>query len=118
MRLTVTPIGAEGTTAAVSQRPSSTTWRALGAIPVWPCSMAGEIGGAAAYYADSREGPGRWLGAGAAFQRLRGTVDRDAFQRVLEGRHPLTRGSPGDGARFVATSPSRHRDRGLFRRQR
>ena len=59
--------------------------------------------GAAAYYADSREGPGRWLGAGAAFQQLRGTVDRDAFQRVLEGRHPLS------GARLVTARGSSQR---------
>ena len=73
---------------------------------------------AAAYYADSLEGPGRWLGAGAAFQRLDGAVERDAFQRVLEGRHPLT------GARLVTArgssqrQPSGGRHRGPVRRRR
>ena len=39
-------------------------------------------GGAAAYYGDLPEGPGRWVGAGAAFQRLTGSVDRMAITRA------------------------------------
>ena len=45
---------------------------------------------AAAYYADSIEGPGRWLGHGARTLGLDGIVDHTAFARVLEGRHPTT----------------------------
>lgn len=45
---------------------------------------------AATYYADSIEGPGRWLGHGAAALGLGGTVEHTAFARVLEGRHPTT----------------------------
>lgn len=45
---------------------------------------------AAAYYADSIEGPGRWLGHGAAAHGLDGVVEHAAFARVLEGRHPMT----------------------------
>ena len=57
-------------------------------------------GGAAQYYGDSPEGPGRWVGAGAEFQRLHGTVQRGAFQRLLEGRHPHT------GARLITARRS------------
>jgi conjugative relaxase-like TrwC/TraI family protein len=55
------------------------------------------------YYADSIEGPGRWIGAGAAYRKLDGAVDRDAFQRVLEGRHPAT------GERLVTAQGSSQR---------
>ena len=55
------------------------------------------------YYADSIEGAGRWIGAGAAFRDLDGPVDRDAFQRVLEGRHPAT------GERLVTAQGSSQR---------
>lgn len=55
------------------------------------------------YYADSPEGPGRWLGAGAVFRQLDGTVDRQAFTRVLEGRDPHT------GARLVTAQGSSQR---------
>jgi conjugative relaxase-like TrwC/TraI family protein len=43
---------------------------------------------AAAYYADSVEGPGRWLGSGAADLELGDTVDADALRALLEGIHP------------------------------
>ncbi len=59
--------------------------------------------GAVRYYADSIEGPGRWIGAGAAYRKLDGAVDRDAFQRVLEGRHPAT------GERLVTAQGSSQR---------
>jgi len=45
---------------------------------------------AAGYYADSIEGPGTWLGMGAAALDLGGVVEHEAFARVLEGRHPIT----------------------------
>jgi conjugative relaxase-like TrwC/TraI family protein len=43
------------------------------------------------------------LGAGAEFQSLTGGVDRDSFQRVLEGRHPHS------GARLVTARGSSQR---------
>jgi conjugative relaxase-like TrwC/TraI family protein len=49
-----------------------------------------EVDRAAGYYADSIEGPGSWLGRGAATLGLGGVVDHEAFTRVLEGRHPVT----------------------------
>jgi conjugative relaxase-like TrwC/TraI family protein len=42
------------------------------------------------YYADSVEGPGRWLGRGITGMRLRGQVDPEAFRRVLLGQHAAT----------------------------
>ena len=65
--------------------------------------FASGTGAATAYYADSPEGPGRWLGAGAAFHRLDGAVERDSFQRVLDGRHPIS------GARLVTARGSSQR---------
>jgi len=54
-------------------------------------AIAGVPGdGLVAYYGDSKEGPGRWVGAGAAAHGLVGVVEREAFTRVLEGRHPHT----------------------------
>ncbi len=102
VRLTVTPLGASGRSssgvaAAVvdylegeRQRPGASL-------------LNGTNGGAGSYYADSIEGPGRWLGSGAAFRDLDGVVERDAFQRVLEGRHPTT------GERLVTAQGSSQR---------
>ena len=59
--------------------------------------------GVGSYYADSAEGPGRWLGAGAGFRKLAGPVDREAFTRILEGRDPRT------GARLVTAQGSSQR---------
>ncbi len=93
MRLTVTPIGAAGASAA----------HAASAVVDYLEGGRADVGVAllpagsksAAYYADGPEGPGRWRGAGAAFNGLDGTVDRDALRMVLEGRHPHT------GARLI-----------------
>ncbi len=102
MRLTVTPLGASG-------RPASGV---AGAVVDYlegeagdrgPSLLGGSIENTGAYYADSIEGPGRWLGAGAAFRDLDGVVGRDEFQRVLEGRHPLT------GERLVTAQGSSQR---------
>jgi conjugative relaxase-like TrwC/TraI family protein len=46
--------------------------------------------GIVGYYADSVEGPGRWLGRGITGMRLEGQVDPEAFRRVLLGQHALT----------------------------
>jgi len=47
-------------------------------------------GGAARYYADRGDEPGRWLGRDAAHAGLVGEVDPVDFGRVLAGRDPLT----------------------------
>lgn len=100
MRLTVTPIGAVG---ASSAGVSAAVVDYLEGVRGDPgAALLGGVG-AAAYYADSRERPGRWLGAGAAFQRLAGVIDRDSFQRVLDGRHPMT------GVRLVTARGSSQR---------
>ena len=52
------------------------------------------------YYADSIEGPGQWLGHGAARLSLQGVVNREAFERVLAGRDPAT------GARLLSARGS------------
>jgi conjugative relaxase-like TrwC/TraI family protein len=52
------------------------------------------------YYADSIEGPGQWLGHGAARLELHGVVNREAFERVLSGRDPAT------GARLLSARGS------------
>jgi len=56
------------------------------------------------YYADSIEGPGTWLGMGAATLGLGGVVEHSAFARVLEGRHPVT------GERLLRAQGSADRD--------
>jgi conjugative relaxase-like TrwC/TraI family protein len=53
-------------------------------------SSSPDLNSAAGYYADSIEGPGTWLGMGAAALGLGGAVEHEAFARVLEGRHPVT----------------------------
>lgn len=103
MRVDVTPLGAASRSIAAVAR---AVVDYLGGAPGDPGAGlfgGGGVGGAAAYYGDSPEGPGRWVGAGAAFQRLTGTVDRDAFTRILEGRHPET------GARLITARGSSQR---------
>jgi hypothetical protein len=80
----------------------STTSKARPAI-AGASLLGGSIQSIGAYYADSIEGPGRWLGAGAAFRDLDGVVGRDEFQRVLEGRHPMI------GERLVTAQGSSQR---------
>ncbi len=46
--------------------------------------------GIVGYYADSVEGPGRWLGRGITGMRLGGHVDPEQFRRVLLGQHAVT----------------------------
>ena len=46
--------------------------------------------GIVGYYADSVEGPGRWLGRGITGMRLGGEVDPEEFRRVLLGQHAVT----------------------------
>jgi len=100
VRLTVTPIGAAGASAAGV---SAAVVNYLEGERGDPGAALLGVDQAADYYADSREGPGRWLGQGAAFQGLRGVVNRDSFQRVLDGRHPIT------GARLVTAQGSSQR---------
>lgn len=46
--------------------------------------------GIVGYYADSVEGPGRWLGRGITGMRLGGQVHLEEFRRVLLGQHAVT----------------------------
>jgi len=101
--VTVTPLGASGqnvssvASAVVNYLEGSEQRSGVGLIDS-PAASA-----ATSYYADSVEGPGRWMGHGASFRSLDGVVDRDSFQRVLEGRHPTT------GERLVTASGSSQR---------
>ncbi len=52
------------------------------------------------YYSDSMEGPGQWLGLGAAELGLVGEVNGDDLEAVLAGRHPTT------GERLVSAQGS------------
>ncbi len=103
MRVTVTPLGASGqnvssvASAVVDYLEGTDQRSGVGLVDSPPASSA------STYYADSIEGPGRWMGAGASFRSLDGLVDRDSFQRVLEGRHPAT------GERLVTASGSSQR---------
>jgi hypothetical protein len=93
VRLSVTPIGSARLSAGqiatavveylagVQDQPAVLT----GPEPPGPTDDA-----TAGYYADSIEGPGRWLGRGSARLGLAGVVDRGAFARVLQGRDPAT----------------------------
>lgn len=100
MRLTITPLGATGATSGGVAAAVVNYLEGARGDP-GPALLNGA--GAGAYYADSREGPGRWIGAGAAFQNLAGGVRRDAFERVLDGRHPHS------GARLLTARGSSQR---------
>jgi len=105
VRLTVTPLGAIGRSAAgvaaavVDYLEGNEGDR--GTALVAPESNG--LTGTGRYYADSIEGPGRWLGSGAGFRGLSGVVDRESFRSVLEGRHPMT------GERLVTARGSSQR---------
>ncbi len=77
-----------------------------------PCphglGAAGE--GALAYYADSVEGPGRWLGRGLAGFSPAGEVARAELEAMLFGRHP------GTGEQLLDGSGSATRANHLGRR--
>ncbi len=76
--------------------------------------------GAGTYYADSSvEGPGRWLGNGAARFALEGAVDSTQLESLLRGEHPSRggtllgpRGSHGR-ARHLAASLDQEESAGL-----
>lgn len=105
VRLTVTPLGATGRSAAgvaaavVDYLEGNEGDR--GTALVVPQSNGAT--GAGRYYADSIEGSGSWIGSGAEFRGLSGVVDREAFRSVLEGRHPTT------GERLVTARGSSQR---------
>jgi conjugative relaxase-like TrwC/TraI family protein len=72
------------------------------------------VEGPASYYADSGEGPGRWLGRAAELADLRGEVERDHFAAVLAGRDPhsgerliTAQGSAGRRDHLGAGTPTR-----------
>jgi len=52
--------------------------------------MSERTGGVEGYYADSVEGPGRWLGSGTTRLGLAETVQTDHLHKVLLGQHPGT----------------------------
>lgn len=107
MKLSVTPLGSVGRSAG----------QVAGAVVEYLEGGVGDPGtgllaaggqpaggdGLASYYGDSKEGPGRWIGLGAAAHGLSGVVDRDSVSRVLEGRHPHT------GERLVTAQGSSQR---------
>ena len=72
-----------------------------GPLPNLP--TPGGTQGIVGYYADSVEGPGRWLGRGITGMRLEGQVDTEQFRRVLLGQHAVTGeqlvGASGSAAR-------------------
>ena len=104
MRLTITPLGAQSTTVSAVAKSVVDYLEGGRGDPGSSLLRTPTRGdGAVRYYADSIEGPGRWIGAGAASRKLDGAVDRDAFQRVLEGRHPAT------GERLVTAQGSSQR---------
>ena len=111
MRLFVTPIGASGSTPGSVARavvayleggavdPAASLLLGAGTSS----TAGGQAAGAVAYYADSMEGPGRWLGRGASALGLTGTVTREALSSVLTGRDPAT------GARLLTAQGSTRR---------
>ena len=85
MRIDVTPLGASSRSVAAVARAVVDYLEGEVGDPGAGLFAGGGVGGKARYYGDSPEGPGRWVGAGAAFQRLSGTstVTRSpAFSRV------------------------------------
>ena len=62
-----------------------------------PHGLATSGDGALAYYADSVEGPGHWLGRGLAGFSPIGEVARSELQAMLLGQHPTTGGQLLDG---------------------
>src|SRR5436190_2405892 len=55
-----------------------------------------------AYYAGHGEAPGQWMGTGAERLQASGVVEREGFQRILAGHHPISgeplRGGKGTGS--------------------
>ena len=107
MRLTVTPIGSARMSAG---QIASAVVEYLAGIEAdnapaltEPPKPAGDDH-TVAYFADSVEGPGRWLGRGATHLALDGQVERQAFKWVLEGRDPAT------GERLLSSQGSADRD--------
>ena len=62
-----------------------------------PHGLAAPGDGAVAYYADSVEGPGRWLGRGLAGFSPAGDVARSELKAMLLGQHPTTGAQLLDG---------------------
>ncbi|MDZ7734463.1 MAG: relaxase domain-containing protein [Acidimicrobiia bacterium] len=88
MRFTITPLG--GASADVDRIVAGIVeyLHPKGATPPEPRSASHS--GPSAYYADSGEEPGRWLGRSARAAGLVGQVHRQDFAKVLAGRDPHT----------------------------
>lgn len=68
-----------------------------GQLPLPPADGTEAVVG---YYADSVEGPGRWLGRGISGMRIAGEVDKEHLRHVLLGQHART------GVQLLAPSGS------------
>ncbi len=106
MRLTITPLGASGQSAGrVARRiveylhgkQTSPGRSVLNPAPGPTCSDA------VAYFSDSMEGAGMWLGEGAAALNLEGEVNPTDLEAILAGRDPAT------GLRLVGAAGSSQR---------
>lgn len=62
--------------------------------------------GVRAYYADSVEGPGRWVGEGSSALGLHGRVAAEHLERVLVGTHPGTRETLRKAANTTRRGPA------------
>ena len=90
MRLSITPIGAVATTAGGVARAVVEYLEGGTADPAATILAPNLNSAAVAYYADSVEGPGQWLGHGTNHLGLSGPVGREAFASLLAGRDPAT----------------------------
>ena len=100
MRITVTPLGATATPADTVARRIVQYLEGDQPSPARRLLGPEDEGGPVQYFSDSMEGPGRWLGRGAAEMGLVGEVQREQFAWVLAGRHPAT------GERLVSAQGS------------
>ncbi len=113
MRFTVTALGATGGR-SVAAVVGDIAEYLLGPRTEQGEDREADAGGTGRYYADSGEGPGRWLGQGAAEMGLVGEVGGGEFRSVLGGRNPFTgerlitaRGSAGRVGDLGAGSAAR-----------
>jgi conjugative relaxase-like TrwC/TraI family protein len=109
VRLNVTPIGSARLSAGqVAKAVVEYLAGAAEEIPAPgltdPDDRSRAVDPATAYYADSIEGPGGWLGHGASRLGLEGVVEHEALARVLEGR------DPGTGERLLRAQGAADRD--------
>ena len=103
MRLKVTPCGARANTASEAADAIIDYLMGRSRDPMQAAAKVLNrqgVDGTVEYYADTVEGDGVWLGKGAAYFGLSGTVDETHLRHVLTGRHPFT------GARLLTAQGS------------